>query len=120
MKTAAALNIVERMLIDKPAFHLSGAARWDALPETLEAIVRFARPGDTTLEVGVGVSTVVFAASGANHTAISCDAAEHRRVREYCRQIGIDDSRLNFVVGMSERCLACPAHPGPHVGHGAH
>ncbi len=102
---AAALNIVERMLIDKPSFHLSGAARWDALPETLEAIARFAQPGDNTLEVGVGVSTVVFAASGTDHTAISCDAAEHRRVREYCQQIGIDDSRLTFVVGMSDDVL---------------
>ena len=103
--TTAVLNIVERVLIDKPAFHLSGEARWDALPETLEAIVRFAQPGDTTLEVGVGVSTVVFAASGTNHTAVSCDAAEHRRVREYCQQLGIDDSRLNFVVGMSDDVL---------------
>ena len=105
MTTAAALNIVERVLIDKPSFHLSGAARWDALPETLEAIARFAQAGDTTLEVGVGVSTVVFAASGTSHTAISCDPAEHRRVREYCQQIGIDDSRLDFVAGMSDDVL---------------
>jgi len=105
MTTAAALNIVERVLIDKPSFHLSGAARWDALPETLEAIARFAQPGDTTLEVGVGVSTVVFAASGTNHTAISCDPAEHESVRKYCQQIGIDDSRLDFVVGMSDDVL---------------
>ena len=105
MTTTAALNIVERVLDDKPSFHLSGAARWDALPETLGAIARFAQPGDTTLEVGVGVSTVVFAACGANHTAVSCDPAEHGRVREYCRQIGIDDSRLHFVAGMSDDVL---------------
>jgi Methyltransferase domain len=105
MTTTAALNIVERVLDDKPSFHLSGAARWDALPETLGAIARFAQPGDTTLEVGVGVSTVVFAACGANHTAVSCDPAEHERVREYCRQIGIDDSRLHFVAGMSDDVL---------------
>jgi hypothetical protein len=105
MTTAAALNVVERVLTDRPSFHLSGAARWDALPETLGAIARFAQPGDTTLEVGVGVSTVVFAASGTNHTAISCDPAEHDRVREYCQQVGIDDSRLDFVVGMSDDML---------------
>jgi hypothetical protein len=105
MTTATALNVVERVLTDRPSFHLSGAARWDALPETLGAITRFAQPGDTTLEVGVGVSTVVFAASGTNHTAISCDPAEHERVREYCQQAGIDDSRLDFVVGMSDDVL---------------
>ena len=105
MTTVDTLDIVTRILTDKPSFHMSGIARWDALPQTLEAIVRSARPGDSTLEVGVGVSTVVFAASGANHTAISSDVTEHERVREYCHRIGIDDSRLNFVEGMSDDVL---------------
>jgi hypothetical protein len=77
MTTAGTLDIVTRILADKPSFHLSGAARWDALPQTLEAIARSAGLGDSTLEVGVGVSTAVFAASGASYTAISPDATEH-------------------------------------------
>ena len=98
-------NIVLRLLNDKPSFHLGGEARWDALPETLGAIRRFAKAGASTLEVGVGVSTVVFAASGANHTAISPVPSEHQRVRDYCRQIGIDDSRIKFVDGLSDDVL---------------
>lgn len=111
MTVASTSDIVMRILADKPSFHLSGTARWDALPQTLEAIAGSVQPGDSTLEVGVGVSTVVFAASGASHTAISLDAIEHQRVREYCQRIGIDDKRLNFVVGMSDdvlpRLLTC-------------
>lgn len=76
MTTAGTLDIVTRILADKPLFHLSGAARWDAPPQTPEAIARSAGPGDSTLEVGVGVSTLVFAASGASHTVISPDATE--------------------------------------------
>ena len=111
MTVASAPDIVMRILADKPSFHLSGTARWDALPQTLEAIAGSVQPGDSTLEVGVGVSTIVFAASGASHTAISLDAIEHQRVREYCQRIGIDDERLNFVAGMSNdvlpRLLTC-------------
>jgi hypothetical protein len=99
------LDIVQRLLADKPHFHLGGEARWDALPGTLEAVRDAVRDGDTTLEVGVGVSTVVFAACGASHTAISPDPSEHERVRAYCRQIGVDDSRLSFAVGLSDDVL---------------
>jgi hypothetical protein len=98
-------DIVQRLLTDKPSFHLSGEARWDALPETLEAIRGSASQDDSTMEVGVGVSTVVFAASGSSHTAISPDPAEHDRVRRYCRRIGVDDSRVNFVTGLSDDVL---------------
>jgi hypothetical protein len=105
MTTTGELDIVQRLLADRPSFHLSGEARWDALPSTLKAIRGCVRSGDTTFEIGVGVSTVVFAASGAIHTAVSPDPAEHERVRSYCRENGIDDSRLTFVTGLSDDVL---------------
>lgn len=105
MVTTGQLDIVQRLLADKPSFHLSGTAHWDALPGTLEAVRRSAGHGKSTLEIGVGASTVVFAASGASHTAISPDPAEHQLVRDYCHQVGIDSSRLNFVVGLSDDVL---------------
>jgi precorrin-6B methylase 2 len=98
-------DIVQRLLADKPSFHLSGEARWDALPKTLDAIRTSTKPGDLTFEVGVGVSTVVFAACGADHTAVSPDPDEHERVRNYCEQAGVDDSRITFVVGLSDDVL---------------
>jgi Methyltransferase domain len=102
------LDIVQRVLADKPAFHLSGTAHWDALPGTLEAIRKIVRPGDVTLEVGAGVSTVIFAAVGACHTAVSPDPDEHKLIREYCQQIGVDDSQVTFLVGFSDDIL--PRH----------
>ena len=105
MTITGELDIVQRLLTDKPSFHLDGEARWDALPGALEALRGSTKLGDLTIETGVGASTVVFAACGANHTAISPAPAEHQRVRDYCQQIGIDDSRTNFVVGLSDDLL---------------
>jgi predicted O-methyltransferase YrrM len=105
MTTTRKLDIVQQLLADRPSFHLSGEARWDALPSTLHSIRSCVRSDDTTFEIGVGASTVVFAASGAIHTAVSPDPAEHERVRSYCQEIGIDDSRLTFVTGLSEDVL---------------
>lgn len=102
------LDIVQRLLADRPAFHLDGTWRWDALPGTLHAVRRLVRPGDVTFEVGTGVSTVVFAAAGARHTAVSPDPTEHQLIRDYCRKIGVDDSRLEFLVGFSDDVL--PSH----------
>jgi hypothetical protein len=98
-------DIIQRLLTDRPSFHLSGTAHWDALPGTLDAVRRYARRGDSTIEIGVGVSTVVFAASGANHIAISPDPVEHERVRSYCEQVGIDASQITFVAGLSDDVL---------------
>lgn len=97
--------IVERLLADRPAFHLGGACQWNSLPETLAAIRDSIEPGDLTLETGVGASTVVFAACGAHHTAISPDPGEHARVTEYCHQAGIDTSHLTFIEGLSDDVL---------------
>lgn len=98
-------NIVERLRADRPAFHDAGNARWDSLPGTLEEIRRSVRAGDRTLETGSGASTVVFAAAGAAHTAVSPDADEHERIRGYCHRIGVDASGVSFVVGRSEDVL---------------
>jgi predicted O-methyltransferase YrrM len=99
------MDIVARLQSDRPSFHHGGSLRWDSLPETLRFIRRSVQPGDCTLETGCGASTVVFAAAGANHTAISPAQEEHARVRTYCDQIGIDHSRLRFVVGLSDDVL---------------
>lgn len=107
------MDVVARLQADRPSFHQRGAAKWDSLPETLRQIQRAAPHGGTTLETGCGASTVVFAASGAHHTAISPDPDEHRRVRDYCERIGVDHSRLQLVVGLSDEVL--PGMPAQRV-----
>jgi hypothetical protein len=98
-------NIVQRLLTDRPSFHQGGSAHWASLPDTLHAIRAAVKPGDVTIETGVGASTVVFMAAGASHTAISPDPQEHELVREYCWQIGLDDRRLSFIADFSEDVL---------------
>jgi precorrin-6B methylase 2 len=98
-------DVLQRLLADKPSFHLGGQAHWDALPGALDYLRRSLRPGNVTLEVGAGVSTVVFAAAGAQHTAMSPDPDEHRLIQEYCDSAGIDHSNVRFLVGRSEDIL---------------
>jgi hypothetical protein len=99
------LSVIQQLLIDRPSFHLSGEAHWDCTPGTLQGILRSVRDGDSTIETGAGASTVLFAAAGATHTAISPSADEHQRIKEYCERIGVDHSRVNFVVGLSDDVL---------------
>ena len=102
---ANGLSVIKQLLIDRPSFHLSGDAHWDCTPGTLGGILQSARDGGSTIETGAGASTVVFAAAGTAHTAISPMADEHQRIKEYCERIGVDHSRVNFVVGLSDDVL---------------
>jgi hypothetical protein len=99
------MDVVAKLQADQPRFHVGGTVRWDSLPETLRLIDRTVRDGDTTLETGCGASTVVFLAGGAHHTVISPNKDEHDRVRDYCRKIGLNDSRLTSIAGSSDEVL---------------
>ena len=98
-------DVIRRLMAERPAFHRNGAACRGALPGTLAFLAASVRAGDVTLEVGAGMSTVVFAAAGARHTVISPDPAEHRLIREYCDRAGIDHSSVRFIAGPSEDVL---------------
>jgi hypothetical protein len=95
-------SVLSRVLADKPAFHLNGATSWAARRGTLGFLNDSLRDDQFTLEVGVGASTVLFAAAGAWQTAISPDPGEHRLVREYCERSGIEHSWVTFIVGSSQ------------------
>lgn len=82
-----------------------GTTRWDATIGTLRAVQALVHDGDRTLETGCGASTVIFVARGANHTTISPEAEEHKLVRDYLKQIDVDDSRLECIVGESDSVL---------------
>jgi precorrin-6B methylase 2 len=111
MATTFGIDAVRQLLAENPKFHMSGEEWWDATPGTLTAIQRIVKPGDVTFEVGAGASSVVFAAAGARHTAVSPDPAEHELIRRYCKKIGVDDGRLKFIVGRSDDVL--PTHFSP-------
>jgi hypothetical protein len=99
------MDIVDRLLQDRPIFHDRGTNRWDAPPDTLRAIQETVQVGNRTLETGCGASTVVFIAQGAHHTAIAPHADEHEQVRDYLKKIDIDSSGLTSIVGSSDLIL---------------
>lgn len=82
---------------------------WPAL-EWLEQNVR---PGMSTLETGSGASTIVFAAGGASHVAISPVAEEHERIVRYCDENGIPTDDLHFIAESSHTALRGTWREGP-------
>jgi predicted O-methyltransferase YrrM len=105
VNSAVALAL-SRLRDDAPIFHSDDVDHsWSALPGTLELLGRLVQKNQRTLEVGCGASTVIFAAAGTTHVAISPHPDEHARIREYCRRIGLDDSGIEFSVGTSDEVL---------------
>jgi predicted O-methyltransferase YrrM len=104
-QTRPAVSVVERIARDLPAMHKDGQARWDVSPATLAFLAATVREADRTLEVGCGVSTVVFAATGARHLAISPAPDEMSRIREYCARIGVDSRCVDYREGLSHEVL---------------
>jgi Methyltransferase domain len=94
-----------------PGLH-GGREFWGLAWAALEWLERNVEQGMKTLETGAGASTIVFAARGAEHEAVTPDAAEEERVRRACRDRGIDDSRLTFHIGRSQDVLpTLPSRP---------
>ena len=93
---------IEELLAHPPILHGSvthgltdAALRWiAALPAPLR-----------TLETGCGLSTVVFAARGDEHTCITYAQSEEDAVRGYCEKQGIDLGTVTFVIERSEVAL---------------
>jgi predicted O-methyltransferase YrrM len=102
-RAAAAIDALTR---ERPAFHvdlgatverrIAGQFDWSIGEDVLRWLAGTLRAGWTTLETGVGYSTVVFAAAGCRHTAISPDGVEHASVREWCTRhsVPLDHARL--------------------------
>ena len=105
-------QVITTLTSAPPSFHSSGTRTWNALPATLQLIADNAAPGARTLETGAGASTVVFAAAGSHHLAISPFPEEHRRIEEYCRSSGLDTAGLRFAAGASDEVL--PTLDGPY------
>jgi predicted O-methyltransferase YrrM len=99
----------DKLYAAPPQVHDDGTGRvhgdWALSRESLGFIERVTRPGDRTLETGTGLSTALFALLGAEHTAITPDEAEVRRLVAYCARYSIPTNAVRFEIGCSQDVL---------------
>ena len=99
----------EDLIASPPHLHgLDASGRpesWALGAESLRLLDAAIEPGSRTLETGAGVSTVLFAIRGTDHTCVAPDAAEVERIRSFCAENGISTERIEFVVEPSEDAL---------------
>lgn len=98
--------MTRRLRTSPPALHGEGTELWGLAWSALQWLEDNLRPGMATLEIGSGSSTLVFAASGAAHEAITPASGEEAAIRRACDTLGIDASHLTFHIGFSHEVLA--------------
>ncbi len=87
-----------------PGLH-GGGEYWGLAWDALGWLERTVQPGWATIETGSGASTIVLAASGVDHEAVTPDPRERERLEETCAARGIDASRVRFLIGPSHEVL---------------
>jgi hypothetical protein len=88
-----------------PGLHGAGDEYWGLAWPALEWLERNVEEGMQTLETGSGASTMVFAAKGADHVAVTPDPTEEERIRAEAARRGISTERVSFLVGPSHDVL---------------
>ncbi len=95
-------SIFDLILKDRPQLHDSGNVCYGISTQALRALWELAKPGSQTVETGAGLSTIILAARGCNHTCITPSSEEVTRIGQYCADRKIDLSRVNFMTSRSE------------------
>src|SRR4029077_5196434 len=69
--------------------------------------------GSLPLETGAGLSTLVFAVSGCEHTCVVPFVEEVERIRGWCEANGVPTERLRLETARSEERVSRLAGDGP-------
>jgi predicted O-methyltransferase YrrM len=88
-----------------PKIHANGTACWSIEEEVISFLLEAVKPGFLTLETGAGISTIMFAYKGCDHTCISPQDDEHERIRNYCENTGISADKVKFICDFSQNAL---------------
>jgi hypothetical protein len=101
------MSLTDELRSAPPGLHGSMQASefWGLAWEALAFVERTVRPGMATLETGAGASTIVFAAAGAEHEAVTPSQDEADRILAECERRGIATDRLTFRIGSSADVL---------------
>jgi hypothetical protein len=101
------MNVLE-LIANPPKLHVKDGklvSGWKLANEELLFLDRRLTEGMKTIETGAGVSTVVFAMKGTDHTCIVPDEEQVNRIRLYCSENRISPANINFIIDRSERAL---------------
>jgi Methyltransferase domain len=98
-------RLTDDLRASPPGLHGAGDEYWGLAWPALRWLEENVTKGMATLETGSGSSTLVFAARGAEHEAITPDAAEEGRIRAECERRGISTERVRFLIGPSHEVL---------------
>jgi Methyltransferase domain len=101
-----ARSLAAELKAEPPPLHAEGGACAGLHWAALEWLERTVEPGWATLETGAGSSTMVFAARGSEHEAVTPAADEAERIQAECRRRGISTARVRFRIGPSHEVLA--------------
>jgi hypothetical protein len=96
---------VGRVLAAPPQVHPRANGAWSTDPACYEYMATLAKPEARTLETGLGVSTVLFALWGCQHTCVVHSEAEVAACRQHLKSQGISAESITFHIGPSERAL---------------
>ena len=104
---ASRLEWIRRLRAEPPVIHsdAENGAVWSTQGSCYRFMAGQVAPGSRTLETGVGVSTVLFAAWGCDHLAIAPCAEEAAVIEAYCDDRQIDRGSLAFDLRPSEAAL---------------
>ena len=96
---------IDELLKSPPKVHNwtnDGQLTSSGLPE---AVFRFMdkvlTPQTKSVETGAGISTVLFALKGCNHTCVNPDDEENQRLKEFCKENGVSTDNVTFVAKKS-------------------
>ena len=98
-------RLTDDLRASPPGLHGDGDEYWGLAWAALGWLEDNVTAGMATLETGSGSSTLVFAAAGAEHEAVTPDAEEEARIRRECERRGIDSSSVWFRIGPSHEVL---------------
>jgi predicted O-methyltransferase YrrM len=102
---AATATPVTQALREAPADLHAGGSHWGLAWSALAWLEQSVQPEWATLEIGSGSSTIVLAAAGAEHEAVTPDGGERDAIEAQCRALGIDASHVTFHIGLSQDVL---------------
>jgi hypothetical protein len=112
------LALAEQVLADPPQVHAMDHSAdpaigvWSTEPSCYRFLAEHCPPGTRSLETGSGLSTVLFAALGAEHICCTPVREEVDRLVAHCASRQLPTDRIRFEVGPSHDTLPAIARGG--------